>query len=69
MHMLKMIALATLAACAFAIPVTKDDHHRMLQAGDNEDYSFLRHMEDKVRQPHDSHPPCPLNRVCPVAAA
>jgi hypothetical protein len=26
MHMLKMIALATLAACAFAIPVTKDDH-------------------------------------------
>ena len=45
MHMLKMIALATLAACAFAIPVTKDDHHRMLQAGDNEDYSFLRHMQ------------------------
>ncbi len=48
MHMLKMIALATLAACAFAIPVIKDDH--------------------KVCQPHDSQPPCPPNRVCPVAA-
>ena len=59
MHMLKSIALAALLACALAIPVTREEHHRHLQAGDNEDYSFLRHMEDKVRQPHDSHPPCP----------
>jgi hypothetical protein len=27
------------------VPVTLEDHHRMLQAGDNEDYSFLRHMQ------------------------
>jgi hypothetical protein len=48
MHMLKSIALAALLACALAIPVTREEHHRHLQAGDNEDYSFLRHMEDKV---------------------
>ena len=69
MHMLKMIALATLAACAFAIPVTKDDHHRMLQAGDNEDYSFLRHMEDKVTACSTSTVSAPASAPTPSTTA
>ena len=50
MHMLTMFCLATLAACACAIPVTKDDHHLHIQAGNkkfNEGHSFLQATEDE----------------------
>merc|ERR1719311_298626 len=42
MNMLKLIAVAALVACAAALPLTHEEAHKMVMAGDDGNHDFVK---------------------------